>query len=51
MVNLKKKVKVYVNGKLQHNQKVAYNREFLLQNFANNQDRSQIWVNTIDLNL
>lgn len=51
MVNLKKKVKVYVNGKLQHNQKVTYNREFLLQNFANNQDRSQIWVNTVDLNL
>ncbi|HAE69188.1 MULTISPECIES: alpha/beta hydrolase-fold protein [Sphingobacterium] len=51
MVNLKKKVKVYVNGKLYFNGKVKYNREYMLQNFENNQDREQIWINRINLNI
>ncbi|QQT28672.1 hypothetical protein I6I99_15015 [Sphingobacterium multivorum] len=51
MVNLKKKVKVYVNGKLYFNEKVKYNREYMLQNFENNQDREQIWINRINLNI
>lgn len=49
MVNLKKKVKVYVNGKLHFNEKVKYNRKFMLQNFDNSQDREQIWINYIKL--
>lgn len=49
MVNLKKKVKVYVNGKLHFNEKVKYNRKFMLRNFDNSQDREQIWINYIKL--
>lgn len=49
MVNLKKKVKVYVNGKLHFNEKVKYNQEFMLRNFDNSQDREQIWINYIKL--
>ncbi len=51
MFNLKRKVKVYVNGKLYFNKKVNYNREFILQNFKNKQDRVQIWINFIKLNI
>jgi len=51
MVNLKKKVKVYINGKLYFNKIVNYNCEFMLQNFKNNQDREQIWINSIDLKI
>jgi hypothetical protein len=51
MVNLKKKVKVYINGKLYFNKIVNYNCEFMLQNFENNQDREQIWINSIDLKI
>jgi len=49
MVNLKKKVKVYVNGKLYFYEMVKYNREFMLQNFENNRDREQIWISSIYL--
>ncbi|MCO4304943.1 alpha/beta hydrolase-fold protein [Riemerella anatipestifer] len=49
MVDLDKKVKVYINGELNFNGKVKYNREFMLQNFENNHDRKQIWVNRIKL--
>lgn len=51
MVNLKKKVKVYINGKLHFNEKVKYNREFMLENFENNKDREQVWINYIELKL
>lgn len=51
MINLKKKVKVYVNGKLYFNEKIKYSREYMLQNFENNQDREQIWINRINLNI
>ena len=49
MVNLKKKIKIYINGKLYFNKKIKYNREFMLQNFEKNHDRIQIWINYIDL--
>ncbi|CAA7196221.1 alpha/beta hydrolase-fold protein [Chryseobacterium potabilaquae] len=51
MVNLKKKVKVYINGKLHFNEKVKYNREFMLQNFEYTKDREQIWINSIDISI
>ena len=51
MVNLKKKVKVYINGKLHFNEKVKYNREFMLQNFEDKKDREQIWVNYIKMKI
>lgn len=49
MVNLKKNIKVYINGKLYFNKKVKYNREFMLQNFEDNKDRKQIWIQRINL--
>ncbi|KFC19568.1 alpha/beta hydrolase-fold protein [Chryseobacterium sp. FH1] len=51
MVNLKKRVKVYINGKLYFNRKVEYDRELMLQNFENNKDREQVWVNSIELKI
>lgn len=51
MVNLKKKVKVYINGKLYFNEKVKYNTEFMLRNFEMHHDREQVWVNRIDLKI
>ena len=51
MVNLGKKVKVYINDKLYFNKRVDYNREFMLQNFAKTKDRKQIWVNSIKLKI
>ena len=51
MVNLKKKIKVFVNGKLHFNQKITYDKEFMLKSFKNNGDREQIWVNNIKITL
>lgn len=51
MVKLKKRVKVYINGKLYFNRKVRYDRELMLQNFENNRDREQVWVNLIELKI
>ncbi|MBD3906992.1 alpha/beta hydrolase-fold protein [Chryseobacterium sp. Ch-15] len=51
MINLKKKVKVYINGKLHFNEKVKYNLEFMLENFKEKKDREQIWVNYIELKI
>lgn len=47
MVNLKKKVKVYLNGKLYFNDKVTYKREYMVENFRERNDRKQLWVNYI----
>ncbi|MDM1408201.1 alpha/beta hydrolase-fold protein [Myroides sp. DF42-4-2] len=49
MVNLKNKVKVYVNGKLYYDEKVAYNTAFMLDNFDKTRDRKTIWINKIDV--
>ena len=51
MVHLKKKVKIYINGKLHFNEKIKYNQEFMLQNFEDKKDREQIWINYIKLKL
>ncbi len=51
MVNLKKKVKVYVNGKRYMNKKIKADRTFMLQQFDKNKDREQIWINRIELKI
>ncbi|MXN90305.1 hypothetical protein GR160_03625 [Flavobacterium sp. Sd200] len=51
MINPKKKVKVYINGKLYVNKKVKYNREFMFQSFENSRDREQVWINEIELKI
>ena len=51
MVTLKKKVKVYVNGKLYFNKKVKFDNHFMLDNFAKNNDSQQLWINFIELTI
>lgn len=51
VVNLKEKVKVYVNGKLYFSKKINYNHEYLLENFLKTQDREQVWINYIDVKI
>lgn len=51
MVTMKNKIKVYVNGKLYFNDNVSYDRNFILQNFEEFQDREQLWVNKIQIEL
>ena len=51
MINLKKKVKVYINDKLYFNQKIKYDTQFMLNNFIKTKDRSQIWINVINLKI
>ncbi|AZA83127.1 hypothetical protein C1637_19720 [Chryseobacterium lactis] len=50
-VDLKEKVKVYVNGKLYFDKKIKYDQDFLLKNFYNTQDREQVWVNYIEVKI
>lgn len=47
MIDINKKIKVYVNDKLYFNKKVKYNQKFMLQNFHKNRDKEQIWINYI----
>ncbi|EHQ43727.1 Poly(3-hydroxybutyrate) depolymerase [Myroides odoratus] len=51
MVNVKKRIKVYVNGQLYFNKKVGYDTPFMLQQFEKNNDRQQLWMNRITLDL
>jgi len=50
MVDLKKPIKVYVNGKLAYDEIVAPDRKFTLRSFAENFDRQAIWVNSVKIN-
>ncbi|KXX70853.1 alpha/beta hydrolase-fold protein [Flammeovirga sp. SJP92] len=49
MIDLKKDIKVYVNGSLHFEGKVKYDKAFMNQNFQKNKDRIQVWVNQIEL--
>lgn len=49
MVDTKKKILIYVNGKLCFNNRVEYDRNFILRSFRINRDRSQVWINQIDI--
>lgn len=51
MIDLKKRVKVKVNGKIVFNKMIAYDRNFMLNNFITNHDRSRIWINRIRINI
>lgn len=47
MINMNKRIKVFVNGKLYFDKKVTYNKVFMLSSFEKNRDRTQLWVNQI----
>ena len=49
MVNLNKKVKIYLNGKLLKKLRVRANKELIIQNYQENNDRIQIWVDEIKI--
>lgn len=51
MVDLNKKIKVYVNGKLRFKKKMTYDKTFMLTSFNRNYDRKQLWVNQIEIKL
>ncbi len=51
MVDLKKKVKVIVNGKNYFNGKIKYDTDFMLSHFEKTHDRAQVWVNQIKIEM
>ncbi|WP_299250177.1 alpha/beta hydrolase-fold protein [uncultured Lacinutrix sp.] len=51
MVDLNKAIKVYINGKLYFNNKIGYNRSFMLGNFNRFKDRNQLWINFIPIEI
>lgn len=51
MVDMNQKVKVFVNGKLYYEDKVQYDRNYMLSSFKANLDREQLWVDKIELRL
>ncbi|WP_177761377.1 alpha/beta hydrolase-fold protein [Flavobacterium sp. I3-2] len=51
MVQLNKKIKVYVNDKLHFNKRVIYNKIFMLNEFEEKRDREQLWINSIQIEL
>ncbi|MEZ4992257.1 MAG: alpha/beta hydrolase-fold protein [Saprospiraceae bacterium] len=51
MVDMGKKVQVFVNDQLLFNDLVKYDKEYLLRSFEQNRDREQLWVNFIGIRL
>lgn len=49
MVDMKRKIKVYANGKLKFDGKVGIDDTFLRQSFREHADRRQLWVNYIEI--
>lgn len=49
MVDTNKKVRIYVNGKLRFDKRIGYDTNLMLKNFGATQDRSQVWINQIDI--
>ncbi len=51
MVDMSKPIKIIANGKVLHNKKVYFNKNFTLEDFGKHQDHQAIWVNYILLNI
>ena len=49
MVNLNLPIKVIINGKEVFNDKINYDKQFIIKEFERNFDRKQVWVNKISL--
>ena len=49
MVDTNKKVRIFVNGKLRYDKRIGYDASLMLKNFDTTQDRSQVWINQIDI--
>lgn len=51
MVDIKQPISVYVNGERVFREKVKYDDEFMMSTFNEEKDRTQIWVNYIDIRI
>lgn len=51
MVDLTKPIIVMINGQIRISRKTDYNKEFLVENFRKNLDRSMIWINSINIKI
>lgn len=51
MIDLNKKIKVFVNGKLYQTKKIKYARKLMIQDFEKNKDREQVWINFIQIQI
>lgn len=51
MVDLSKKITIYVNGKCYLKKRIIYEREFMIENFKENMDYKRIWVNFIKITI
>lgn len=49
MVDMNRPIKVILNGKEVYNQKVEFDKEFMIKNFLEKFDRKQVWINRIKL--
>jgi len=49
MVDMEKPVQIMVNGKILYNQKLEFDKEFMIKNFKKKFDRKQVWVNKINI--
>ena len=51
MIDMKKPVSIYVNGERILREKMKYNDDFMMTSFEEQKDRTQMWVNYIDIQL
>lgn len=51
MIDMKKPVSVYVNGERMLREKMKYDDKFMMSSFEEQKDRTQMWVNYIDIDL
>ena len=49
MIDMGKKVRIYLNGNLCFDKRIGYDTDFMLQNFNTTQDKIQIWINQIHI--
>jgi hypothetical protein len=49
MIDINKPVKVILNGKEVYNQKIGFDKNFMIDNFIEKFDRKQVWINEIKL--
>ena len=49
MVDMNRPIKVILNDKEVYNQKVEFDKKFMIDNFINKFDRRQVWINKINL--
>lgn len=49
MVDINRPIKIIVNNKEVYNQKITFDKTFILENFMKKFDRKQVWINKISI--